>query len=211
MVSRRRFNQAAAAAAAGMAAPSLGAAAPVQPQAALLKENGFVPNNPMLPVLRYWAVLDCSGDAAAKCEARFQRNGWPPQWRNGVYTFHHYHSTAHEILGFTRGHARLVLGGGGGREFDIRAGDVLVLPTGTGHCEPVLLGGLPGNWRVPARATLGHLPRGTGCRGAAPYGSAGVSGKRPGLWTGRSADQTVAEMSARAWMPLLCRVLLLKR
>jgi uncharacterized protein YjlB len=104
-----------------------------EPQAILLPQSGAIPNNPRLPVLIYAKCFDASGDGATVVEALFHKNGWPPQWRNGIYEFHHCHSTAHETLGIARGRVSVILGGPKGREFELSAGDVVVLPAGTGH------------------------------------------------------------------------------
>ena len=105
-----------------------------KPLAIKFADDGSIPNNSRLPVLIYRRVFEASGrDPAAEAECMFRQNRWPPQWRDGIYSFHHYHSTAHEALAIAKGDVKVRLGGEAGQDFDLSAGDVAVLPAGTGH------------------------------------------------------------------------------
>jgi uncharacterized protein YjlB len=83
-----------------------------------------IPNG-RFPVLIYHGVEDAP--------SLFAANGWGGSWVNGVFDFHHFHSTSHEVLAVIAGRASLELGGPQGKTFEVEAGDVLVLPAGTGH------------------------------------------------------------------------------
>jgi len=107
--------------------------ADIEPIAVVFEDDGLVPNNPMPFLVYKGAVAFDGGHAERTIEALFRANGWGDMWRNGVYNFLHYHATVHEVLGVARGHARVRFGGDRGKELEISAGDVAILPAGTGH------------------------------------------------------------------------------
>ncbi len=99
-----------------------------------LEQNGSFPNNPELPVLLYKNIFDFAGsDPASTIENVFSQNNWGGSWRNGIYNYHHYHSTAHEALGVYSGWAEVQLGGPDNEPVRIEKGDLVILPAGTSH------------------------------------------------------------------------------
>ncbi len=115
-------------------------------------DDGETPNNPALPLVLYRGAVDVTGaDPAAAFERAFARHGWGDGWRNGIYDFLHFHTRTHEVLGIARGRATVEFGGANGQQVDLAAGDVAILPAGTGHrrlsCSADLLvvGAYPAN------------------------------------------------------------------
>lgn len=104
-------------------------------QAFRFEDDGETPNNPHLPLVVYRHALSLDGerDPALAFERAFSAHGWSDGWRNGIYPFLHFHTEAHEVLGIARGRATVEFGGAHGRVLEIEAGDVVVLPAGTGH------------------------------------------------------------------------------
>lgn len=107
----------------------------VKPVRLKFRPDGYIPNNPNVPLLIYKNAVRLGGkrDPAALLEAIFNANGWGEAWRNGIYNYVHYHPRIHEVLGVARGTATLRLGGNKGRTVKVRAGDVVVVPAGVGH------------------------------------------------------------------------------
>jgi len=104
-------------------------------QAFRFDDDGETPNNPRLPLVVYRAAVNLAGaqDPAAPFERAFAKHGWSDGWRNGIHPFLHFHTATHEVLGIARGRATVQFGGAKGQVLTVEAGDVVILPAGTGH------------------------------------------------------------------------------
>jgi len=133
------------------------------PESRVFSDDGVFPNS-RLPVLIYRGVL--ATPEAAAFEEMFESNGWSSSWRNGLFSVHHYHSTAHEVLGIYQGRVTARLGGERGLSVTLLAGDVAVIPAGVAHKND----GASADFRV-----VGAYPLGT-----SPDMQYGKPGERPG-------------------------------
>ncbi|MBN1835939.1 MAG: hypothetical protein JW820_08810 [Spirochaetales bacterium] len=127
-------------------------------------DDGTFPNN-RRPLLLYAGAAPAE---ASSIEDLFEGNDWPGAWRDGVYAYHHYHSSAHEALGVYCGSASLQFGGSNGPVREVRAGDVVVIPAGVAHKRLKA---------SPDFAVVGAYP----------------SGQRPDMCTGRPGERPGAE------------------
>ncbi len=142
----------------------------------VIKDDGTYPNNERLPLLAYKDALKLpSENPAPIIERIFEKNKWNGSWRNGIYGFHHYHSTAHEVLGVCSGNAKAQFGGEKGITITVSCGDLVVIPAGVSHKN---LG-----------ATLDFLVVGAYPRGQHPDMCYGKSGERP------ETDQNINHVS----------------
>lgn len=100
----------------------------------VMADDGLFPNNPALPVLVYkGAVFLHPADEAEHIQDIFSRNGWDAAWKGDIYSYQHYHSTAHEVLAVFCGTADLQLGGPEGICVELSRGDVVIIPAGVAH------------------------------------------------------------------------------
>jgi uncharacterized protein YjlB len=101
----------------------------VNPETYRFDDDGRFPNS-RLPLLVYRQAMAHDADIM---ERAFLNHGWSNAWHDGIFTYHHFHSIAHEVLGIARGEVQVAFGGPSGRTVTVRAGDVVVIPAGVAH------------------------------------------------------------------------------
>ncbi len=119
----------------GYVAPG-GYTAPLGTVTFVFADDGLIPNNCLPLIVRRGAITQDKSDPAKAFEHTFAANGWTGAWRDGIYDYRHYHSTAHEVLGVASGSATVRFGGEGGEIVGLTAGDVVVIPAGVDHADP---------------------------------------------------------------------------
>src|SRR5262245_39493787 len=97
-----------------------------------LSDDGVIPNNPKLPLLIYEGAVR-TDRSTGFWEETLKKNHWGGCWLDGIYPYHHYHSTAHELLIVIRGSAQVHLGGERGIVTIVNPGDAVLIPAGVGH------------------------------------------------------------------------------
>ncbi|NDY72870.1 hypothetical protein DO021_15330 [Desulfobacter hydrogenophilus] len=99
----------------------------------VFKDDGTYPNNILPLVLLKQAIQSMEPISPSTIEKVFHENNWVSSWRNGLFGFHHYHSTAHEVLGIYSGWVKAQLGGPDGKTVIVEVGDVVIIPAGVAH------------------------------------------------------------------------------
>ena len=126
----------------------------VQVQEYLFEDDGRIPNDLNLPLLLYPRVLYESEQQPSRCKELLTKNSWGGAWVDGVFSYHHYHSTSHEVLCMLSGRASIDFGGPEGETVEVQAGDVVVIPAGVGHRN----GGSSGDSSVVGPTRGGRSP-----------------------------------------------------
>lgn len=102
----------------------------------ILPEDGAFPNNALLPLLMYPQACVVRGKRDYELiRELLEANRWTGSWIDGIYSKHHFHSTAHEVLVALSGSARVQFGGPEGVTLNFECGDVVVIPAGVAHCR----------------------------------------------------------------------------
>ncbi len=103
-------------------------------QTLIIPGDGRFPNNSTLSLILMQQVFDtATKNLVGTIEKAFYGNAWGRSWRNGIFTIHHYHSTAHEVLGLYSGKVKAQFGGPDGQAVTAKAGDVIIIPAGVAH------------------------------------------------------------------------------
>lgn len=103
-----------------------------QPEIYRFKRMQDAPNS-YLPLLVYRSPLKRAADLEGHFRSLFSRHGWTKSWTDAIYDYEHFHTTAHEVLGIAKGHARVRFGGEKGEEIELEEGDVVAIPAGIAH------------------------------------------------------------------------------
>ena len=134
--------------------------------------HGLVPNTSIQgkPLMIYKSAFP-PNTSASEIESHLSSIGVvTPQWRFTMYSFDHFHSTSHEVLGIAAGKAKLSFGhlkNPKRVEEVVQKGDVIIMPAGVSHR---ILEDVDGGFSM-----VGCYP--TGCNWDMCYGKSGEEKK----------------------------------
>lgn len=104
-----------------------------------MNSDGVFPNNPEHPAILLKSVFHGSQQEGE--QAIIEGGQWTHPWAWGIFPYHHYHSTAWELLLCVKGQADVQLGGESGPHVSVEKGDLVLIPPGFAHKQLRSTGG----------------------------------------------------------------------
>ncbi|NNF79500.1 MAG: cupin [Rhizobiales bacterium] len=103
----------------------------------ILSDDGSVPNHPRYPLVIYHDAFVGKNEAPGPAEVvrTFGSNDWHGAWVNGIFAYHHYHATSHEVLANVGPAVSVQFGGASGPVLTFKTGMAVAIPAGCGHCR----------------------------------------------------------------------------